>query len=200
MNPIEALNRSAFLWVNASGETPAWAIKLASIIADDFILLIPLLLIMLWLWGDDVKRNVTLKACLVVLIGLGLNQLIGLVWQHPRPSMAGLGHTWIAHAADSSFPSDHMTVLSGVSVTLLFDGMVGLGLVTLALGLSVAWVRVFLGVHFPMDMVGAIIVAILAYLFIHPIWLRVGNTITGWLLKPYRQVLSRPIAAGWVRS
>ncbi|MBU6207523.1 MAG: undecaprenyl-diphosphatase, partial [Alphaproteobacteria bacterium] len=173
--------------------------KLASFIADDFILLIPALFVTLWLWGDDAKRNHTLKAVSVVALSLGVNQLIGLVWQHPRPSMIGLGHTWIAHAADSSFPSDHMTVFAGIAVTLLLDGMAGLGLTTLVLGLGVAWARVFLGVHFPLDMVGAIIVALIAYALVHPLWQRVGSTITDLALRSYRLILSRPIAAGWVR-
>jgi undecaprenyl-diphosphatase len=40
-----------------------------------------------------------------------INQVIILLWQHPRPFVIGLGHTYLAHAADSSFPSDHLTLL-----------------------------------------------------------------------------------------
>jgi membrane-associated phospholipid phosphatase len=47
---------------------------------------------------------------------LAINQAIGLVWQHPRPFMAGIGHAWISHATDSSFPSDHTTVSFGVAL------------------------------------------------------------------------------------
>jgi undecaprenyl-diphosphatase len=93
---------------------------------------------------------------LVALLGVAANQAIGALWPHPRPFMIGLGHAWMPHAADSSFPSDHMTVFAGVGLTLLFDGAVGWAILALLVGASVAWARVFLGVHFPPDMAGAV--------------------------------------------
>jgi undecaprenyl-diphosphatase len=72
---IEAFNRTLFLQVNAGESTPAWLIRVAVVIADDLIYLIPLLLLGMWLWGDSSRRNQVLKACLVVLLALGANQL-----------------------------------------------------------------------------------------------------------------------------
>ena len=109
MNKIEALNRALFLDINGSADTPAWLVQAAIGIADYVIALIPLLLVGLWLRGDHARRSVAIKACLVALLGVAANQAIGAVWPHPRPFMIGLGHTWIQHAADSSFPSDHLT-------------------------------------------------------------------------------------------
>ena len=43
---------------------------------------------------------------------------------------------------------------------------VGLGSVTLVIGLCVAWLRVFLGANFPLDMLGAVAVACLSYLLL----------------------------------
>jgi membrane-associated phospholipid phosphatase len=72
---------------------------------------------------------------MVAMLGVGMNQVIGLAWQHPRPFMIGIGHTWIPHAADSSFPSDHMTVLAGVGLPLLLEGALWFGLTTMIVGL-----------------------------------------------------------------
>jgi uncharacterized iron-regulated membrane protein len=47
-----------------------------------------------------------------------------------------------ARVADSSFPSDHMTVFGGISLTLLFDCAVAWSIITLLAGLCVAWARV----------------------------------------------------------
>src|SRR5262245_1652010 len=112
MGSIEAWNQALFLKINAGPATPAWLIDMAMGVADDLILAIPLLLLGLWLWGDEGRRSVALKSCLVTFVALGLNQLIGLVWQHPRPFALGLGHVYVPHAPDSSFPSDHMTVFA----------------------------------------------------------------------------------------
>lgn len=77
--------------------------------------------------------------------------------------MIGLGHTLITHAADSSFPSDHLTLLWAVAFSFLMHLSPYLGGIALALlGLPVAWARIYLGVNFPLDMVGAALVAVLS--------------------------------------
>jgi undecaprenyl-diphosphatase len=200
MNEIETFNRALFLHINGGDGTPAWLIQLAIGIAEDLIYLIPLLLLGMWLWGDSDRRSQAIRACLVTLLALAANQVIGLVWMHPRPFMIGLGHAWIPHATDSSFPSDHMTVFAGVGLTLLFSGAAGLGVVTLLMSLCVAWARVFLGVHFPLDMVGAVAVAAVAYAIVSPLWRIAGNTVIVLSERLYRMVLARPIAAGWIRQ
>lgn len=199
MEQIEILNRAFFLNINASPDTASWAISAAKLVANDLIYSIPVLLVIYWLWGSEAKRSLALKACLVALLGVGINQLIGLAWQHPRPFMIGLGHAWEPHVADSSFPSDHMTVFIGIGISLLFGGEIWMGILTMATGLTVAWSRVFLGVHFPLDMLGAIGVACLSYALILPVWRRMGNTVTTFTEMQYRSIMARPIARGLVR-
>src|SRR5471030_732701 len=109
MGNIEVLNQAFFLNINAQSNTAAWIINVAIVIADDLILTIPLLLLGVWLWSDTARRNVALKSCAVTFVALGINQLIGMFWQHPRPFEMGLGHAFMPHAPDSSFPSDHIT-------------------------------------------------------------------------------------------
>lgn len=82
--------------------------------------------------------------------------------------MIGLGHTLIAQAPDASFPSDHGTVFSAVSLCLLLAGEWMWGLVVLMVGVCVAWSRVYLGVHFPLDMIGAVGVSLLSYMLVSP--------------------------------
>jgi len=73
MEQIEALNRALFL-INAGPGTVAWRIDSVVLIANDSIYLIPLLLLVLWLWGDERKRNLALRGCLVAILGVGMNQ------------------------------------------------------------------------------------------------------------------------------
>jgi undecaprenyl-diphosphatase len=199
MDTLEAFNQALFLIINGTATTPAWLVSAARIIADDVIYLIPLLLAGMWLWGNDAQRKLAIRACLVAMLGIGVNQLIGLMWQHPRPFMIGLGHTFLPHAPDSSFPSDHATVFSGIALTLLLGGARRLGVLTLLAGVAVAWARVFLGVHFPLDMFGAAAVACVAYVLIAPLWHLAGMTLTRSAIVLYRKLLARPIAVGWLR-
>ncbi|MEO7939130.1 MAG: undecaprenyl-diphosphatase, partial [Burkholderiaceae bacterium] len=159
MDSLESFNRSLFLVINGHEGTPTWLVSTAVVVGDFLIYLVPVILTWMWLTGGVLQRNLALKTFAVVMLAVGVNQLIALVWQHPRPFMLGLGHAWIEHLPDSSFPSDHVTVLSGMGLTLLFGGAIGLAGFLLACTIVVAWARVFLGVHFPLDMLGAVCVS-----------------------------------------
>ena len=200
MNPLEAFNRALFLHLNADLATPAWQIRTAAFMADDLIYLIPLALVALWCWSGEKQRQLALKACLVALVALGVNQLIILGWPHPRSFMIGLGHTFIPHAADSSFPSDHATIFSAVGLTLVFGYARSLaGWAILALGMCVAWARIFLGVHFPLDMLGAVAIVCMVWMGVALVWPLIGIAVTRQMERLYRVILARPIALGFIR-
>jgi undecaprenyl-diphosphatase len=200
MNTLEVFNRALFLLINGTPATPGWLIGTAMLIASYVIWSIPLLLAGMWLWGNERQRNLALRGCIVAMLGVGANQLIGIVWQHPRPFMIGLGHTFLPHAPDSSFPSDHATVFACVALTLLAGRARCLGGLTLLAGVLVAWARVFVGVHFPLDMFGAVVVAGVAFGLVIPLWYLAGSAVTRWTIMLYRNLLSRPIALGWFRG
>lgn len=198
MDSVESFNQSFFLVLNGREGTPAWFVNTAIAVGDFLIYLVPVTLAWMWLSGGVSQRNLALKVFAVVMLAVGVNQLIALVWQHPRPFMLGLGHAWIEHQADSSFPSDHVTVLSGVGLTLLFSGATALAGLMLAFTVAVAWARVFLGVHFPLDMVGAVIVSGMTLFLVSPLWNRFGPLLTDVSEKLYRKVFAWPISNGWM--
>jgi undecaprenyl-diphosphatase len=199
LEKLEALNNQLFLAINGPVGSPAWLVDAAMAIGGGLIFLIPVLMVWLWLAGKAPRRGLALRAFAVAMLGVGINQAIGLVWQHPRPFMAGIGHAWIIHVPDSSFPSDHATVFFGVAFTFLFGGARRLALAALACALAVAWARVFLGVHFPLDMTGAAVVALTAWALIAPAWRAGGGAATSLAEGVYRRVFAWPISAGWIR-
>lgn len=157
---MEKFNYSLYLLINAPAHAAAAQLAFAKMFAEYLIWLAPAMIGIGWLRGDECARRIMLQAAASGLIGLLINQAISLVWLHPRPFMIGLGHTYLAHAADSSFPSDHLTLLWAVSFSLLMHRRLrAVALALSLLGLPVAWARIYLGVHFPLDMVGAVLVA-----------------------------------------
>ncbi|WP_244808224.1 phosphatase PAP2 family protein [Caballeronia zhejiangensis] len=198
MNALEALNHAWFLAINARAATPLWQIDVAIAIAEDLVYLIPALLAFMWLFGGRLQRGAAVRACCVTFLALGLNQLIGMLWMHPRPFMIGLGHTFIEHVPDSSFPSDHGTLFASVALTLLLARLWHDGLLAALAGVAVAWARVRTGVHFPLDMAGAIGVACIAYALVAPLWARAGEALMRLLIALYRKAASWPIRRGWL--
>ena len=157
---MENLNHTLFLGLNAPAHPGLLMLALAKFFGEYAIFVVPLLLAAGWLRGNEHSRKVWLEASVSMLAGLLINQFIALLWPHPRPFMLGLGHNLIAHAANSSFPSDHLTGLWAFSFSLLMHRSQRMTAVALILlGLPMAWARIYLGVHFPLDMLGAALVA-----------------------------------------
>ncbi|MDD2811227.1 undecaprenyl-diphosphatase [Rhodoferax sp.] len=197
---MQELNETLFLLINAPVTPNAIVLAVAKVLADQAIWLAPMALIIGWFRGSERTRKLMLEATASGLAGLLINQVIGLFWQHPRPFMVGLGNTFIPHVADSSFPSDHLTLLWSIAFSFLMHQRPRFAGVVLALlGLPVAWARIYLGVHFPMDMVGAALVAVsCAYLcFREERWFL--DSVYRWTSAIYRQLFALPIRRGWVR-
>ena len=198
---MEDLNRTIFLLLNSPEHPTRLMLAIATSFAEYAIWVIPALIGIGWLRGSDHTRKAMLEATASGLAGLLINQIIGLVWQHPRPFMIGLGHTLIPHAADSSFPSDHLTLLWAVAFSFAMhrgSRIAGLGLALL--GLPIAWARIYLGVHFPLDMAGSALVAVLsAWLAFREVRLYLPAAYSV-ALSVHRILFRKFIRLGWVRK
>ena len=160
---METFNQAMFLYLNAPANAGAFVLAVTRVLAEDLVWIVPAGLLIGWLRGSDVMRRTMLQATTAGIVALTCAQLIGMVWPHPRPFMIGLGHVYLAHVADASFPSDHLTLWWAGSFSLLTCRQVrAAGVVMSLLGLPIAWARVYLGVHFPLDMAGAAGVALLS--------------------------------------
>lgn len=175
---IETLNQSFFLKMNATPNMPEWLFYIARVVAHDLIFCLPVLLAIMWLCGSHRVRSTALEAFFAVAIALSLNKLIGYFWTTPRPFVIGLGHQYLEHAATSSFPSNHMTIFACIAITLLWQRFFMFGFFLLVIGLVVGHARVFLGVHFPFDLMGGIVVAVLVCSILDFFWRRIGDAIT----------------------
>ena len=200
---MEVLNHALFLRLNAPEHPSTLLLAIATFFAEYAIWVLPAIIGFGWLRGGEHTRKVLLEATASGLAGLLINPIIGLVWQHPRPFMIGLGHSLIPHAADSSFPSDHLTLLWAVAFSFLMYRslrMAGLALALALLGLPVAWARTYLGVHFPLDMVGAALVGGLsAWLAFRGMRVYLPATYS-LALSVHRVLFGKLIQIGWVRK
>jgi len=197
---MESFNNALFLWLNAPAHPNAIVLTAAIAIAQYLIWIIPVFIVTGWLRGAANTRRLVFVAAVSGAIGLLINQAIALLWWHPRPFMIPLGHTFLVHAPDSSFPSDHLTFWWAVAFCVLAQGRRRLGILLAVSGLPIAWARIYVGVHFPLDMVGAAFVAVASTW----ISLRIKKwylpLIFPFAIKVHRKLFGKLITIGWIRD
>jgi undecaprenyl-diphosphatase len=200
---FEQLNLALFSSLNAPAGLAGWRLAGALFAAERLILLVPLALMLLWISGNTAQRAAAVRACLATVCALAVNAVFGLLWFHPRPFMAGVGHTFMRHAPDSSFPSDHASIMFTVALVLASSHAARarrIGARLLPVAAVVAWSRVFLGLHYPMDMIGALLLSLLMVTLAYS---RGADALCANLVprmeSVYRRALAMPISRGWLR-
>jgi undecaprenyl-diphosphatase len=155
------LNVWIFQWIHAGAGGHPVLDEFAVFFAEGGPYLVAALFVALWFIADRKKKIVLLEATEAALIGLMINQLIGLFYFHPRPYMVGLGTPLFPHGPETSFPSDHATLIFAAGFYLLIPrGWAACGIPLMTAAFLTAWGRVYAGIHFPLDMVGSLAVGL----------------------------------------
>ena len=184
---LSYLNLYLFEWINTGAGSYPLRDGIAIFFAEVGPYLLMLIFIIAWFSAEDNEKNTLLEATEASLVGLLLNQLIGFLYFHPRPYMVGLCISLIPHAPETSFPSDHGTLLFAASVYLIVSkGCRIQGLVLFLVAFIAAWARVYCGIHFPFDMLGSLAAGMLSALLIFGLKLDL-SPLNGWIVQIYKK-------------
>lgn len=173
-------NEHWYTAVNHFSQHTAWLHTPDRLFAEYGVVLFAVLLLASW-WqarrtGDLRRVTAALWAPVGMLIAIGLNQPLGNAVAEPRPYTV-LPHSLVlvARSSDFSFPSDHAVMAGAVAAGVLLVHR-RLGLVALALALLMAATRVYVGAHFPIDVVAGLVVGaavcLASYALVRPLALR----------------------------
>jgi undecaprenyl-diphosphatase len=120
--------------------------------------------VLCWLWARRQRRFEGVVAAVLAgvsaLVSLGINHFVSQAVARVRPCHA-LVHLYhpkvlLACASDYSFPSDHAVIAGALAMgLLLFDIRIGIPAALLALLLAFA--RVYVGVHYPADVIAGLL-------------------------------------------
>ncbi len=154
------MNIYLFKLINNIAGRNAFLDKTMIFAAKYLIYIVPIYLLYLWFFAKgDKGKKASLYMFLAVIVSLFIGWVITLFYYHPRPFMMGLGKELFSHSKETSFPSDHATVMFAISFTLLSLKDVKNGVIFFILAALVGFARIFCGVHFPFDILGALVVA-----------------------------------------
>ena len=155
-------NLHLFALINAGPGLAGFRLAVAVVLAEWLIYSVPLVMVIAWVRGDRAVRWALLHLLLAALVSLCVAQVVAHLWPQPRPFALHLGTQYLEHGNDPGMPSDHVTVLWSLALASFGVRRYEVwGLPLLAAGMMVGCSRVYLGVHFPFDVLAALPVAAL---------------------------------------
>jgi undecaprenyl-diphosphatase len=159
---------------------------------------VPLLVFALWLWGPN-QRQLVFKVMMALAISLTLSWIFGVFFRmNVRLPPAWAITSCIIHPIT---PSQAITAPSALPLRWpLCSGTACGRALLIAVACAIAWSRVYLGVHWPLDMLGGLLTAMIACLSAQLLWQSGGKTLYQHLQRLYRLFFSLPIRKGWVRE
>ncbi|MFE7896323.1 phosphatase PAP2 family protein [Streptomyces sp. NPDC057424] len=182
-------------------DAPAWFDRVMEYVGEYGLLLAIVLLVVGCWWsvrrrGDEDAAS-TVAALVWAPLAAGVAVLVnvpirGFV-ERPRPFLDHQGlEVLVQGKTDYSFVSDHATIVMALAVGL-FVANRRFGLVGLVLALFGGFIRVYMGVHYPTDVVGGFALGTAVALLLSPLAMA--------LLIPLVRAVERSPRAGWlVRS
>ncbi|MBA0053804.1 phosphatase PAP2 family protein [Streptomyces sp. AJS327] len=190
--------------INGLAESaPTWADHTMEYVGE-YGTLLALAFLGLWYWWRVSRRGETREegvagfaglvwAPLAAVVAVAVNYPIRELVERPRPFLDHKGlEVLVEGKTDYSFVSDHATLAMAIAVGLFMVNR-RMGLVGIVLAVFAGFCRVYMGVHYPTDVIGGLALGTAVALLLAPVAL--------WLLTPLARALANSSKLGplvWV--
>jgi undecaprenyl-diphosphatase len=186
MNPLDY---SLFFWVNGAAGRNSLLDFIGVLLGQYGIYFFAAFMLVLWFVlprrAADGRRHLVYGAAAAV-VGLLTNYVISHLVYRPRPFVLypHQVHLLVQHVPDSSFPSDHATAVFAVA-TALVGSSKWLSRTFWIVAILIAIARVFIGVHWPTDVLAGLVIGLIASLAVRRVHTLLDPMID-WFLRLFR--------------
>ena len=107
-------------------------------------------------------RRLVVTAGIAAALCVASERVTAALAAQPRPFAAGYSLPWVMHEANNAFPSTHVALAWAVTMAFLAARRLRPAATCAVLTALMAWARVATGLHWPLDIVGAVALASVA--------------------------------------
>jgi len=164
------IDQKLFIWINSFAGKSSIVDNLASILCSDhfFPVLLSLLLLGLWFGADTLKNRLRSQKCVfMAFLGLAIANLnvalINFIFFRDRPFNNHEVTLLFYEPTDSSFPSNAIAATTALACGVWIANK-RLGSISFIAVLIFGFIRVFSGIHYPIDILGGLMIGILSTL------------------------------------
>lgn len=170
---VQTIDFAAVRTLLEYGQAHPWFALLAYFLAQHLIIVMAFALYGLWTYPEPVShrhgnQKAVVLALLTTIMALAIKTVVSALIFRARPFVAHPELFTLPLQVDPpSFPSAHTLVAFSIAASLWFSGVKKLGGFLLVVAVLVAFGRVAVGVHYPTDVIGGMVIALATAWFLH---------------------------------